>query len=358
MKKTSKTITQEIVAVDLFCGAGGLTRGLADAGVHVRMGIDLDPACKYAYEANNHGAKFLMKSVKEVTERDLSQALSGGITLLAGCAPCQTFSKYNQKAKNTDERWWLLAEFGRLVKELHPDLVTMENVKELKDKDVFSQFVEGLKAENYHVSIQVVDCSEYGIPQQRHRLVLLASRFGKVSLIPSSRYKRKTAREAIGNLPELTAGSVDSKDTLHRCARLSPLNMKRIRASNPGGSWRDWPEELIAECHKRSSGKTYGGVYGRMTWDDPAPTMTTQFYGFGNGRFGHPEQDRGLSLREGALIQTFPRDYKFIDPSMPFSISTVGRLIGNAVPVKLGEVIGKSLVLHVQGLKNKLGKHK
>ncbi len=351
-KKDSAKRGPEIVAVDLFCGAGGLTRGLLDAGVDVRLGVDFDANCKFAYETNNGMAKFLNESVTNLQGKTLKKIFEKGqYSLLAGCAPCQTFSRYNQKATNADDRWWLLSEFGRLVEETHPDFVTMENVQDLADKDVFKEFVSGLEKAHYHVSSQVVNCPDYGIPQRRQRLVLLASRHGKVNLIPSDGEKPKTVRQVIGKQPKLSSGGIDPKDPLHRCARLSPLNLRRIQASKPGGSWRDWPEELRAKCHTRETGKTYGGVYGRMSWDALAPTMTTQFFGFGNGRFGHPDQDRAISLREGALFQTFPQDYDFIDPGKRFSIGVVGRMIGNAVPVKLGEVVGKSFIRHVEELR-------
>ena len=159
--------------------------------------------------------------------------------------------------------------------------------------------------------------------------------------------KPKTVRELIFDLPALEAGHCDPDDRLHFCAALSDLNMRRIQASVQGGTWKDWPEELIAECHKRDTGKTYGGVYGRMEWDKPAPTMTTQFYGFGNGRFGHPEQHRAISIREGAIFQGFPRDYQFLPEGVHHNISLLGKMIGNAVPVGLGTIVGKALVDHV-----------
>ena len=137
-------------------------------------------------------------------------------------------------------------------------------------------------------------------------------------------------------------------DRLHQCSKLSPLNLERIRASKPGGTWRDWSKDLVAQCHTQKSGKTYPGVYGRMEWDQPSSTITTQCFGFGNGRFGHPEQDRAISLREAALLQTFPADYEFVAPNHPIAISHVGKLIGNAVPVKLGQVIAQSILQHIQ----------
>ena len=215
--------------------------------------------------------------------------------------------------------------------------------------DVFKEFVADLEARDYYVDYQVVNCAEYGLPQQRNRLVLLASQLGSIKLLSPKEFKRKTktVKDAIGKLPLIEAGAIDPKDPLHQSSSLSDINCKRILISKPGGTWRDWPEELVADCHKKKSGKTYSSVYGRMNWNEPAPTITTQFFGFGNGRFGHPEQNRAISLREGAILQSFPKKYKFTAPGEPISKKVLGRLIGNAVPVKLGELIGKSILKHV-----------
>lgn len=340
-----------MAAIDLFCGAGGLTHGLEKAGVNVALGVDLDPSCTYPYEANNK-AKFLLKSVSEVSAKEINRIFDKSkFSLLAGCAPCQPFSKYRLgKSDESDDRWNLLAQFQRLVRETKPDIVTMENVPRLQREAVFASFVKSLECQGYKVWNEVVNCSDHGVPQQRERLVLLASRLGSISLKPSVSH-RKTVKEAIGTLPSIGAGEICQKDTLHQASCLSPLNFTRIKASTPGGTWRDWDEELVAECHKKKSGKTYPAVYGRMTWDQPSPTVTTQFYGFGNGRFGHPEQDRALSLREGAILQSFPKTYKFCKPGEPVYRKTIGRLIGNAVPVKLGEAIGKCVLAHVKAHK-------
>ena len=340
----------KINAVDLFCGAGGLTHGLRKAGVDVKLGIDIDPACRYPYEANNE-AKFLLKSVEDVSVDELIKHYgNNNFNLLAGCAPCQTFSTYNQKACPSDKRWWLLLQFGRLVEESAPDLITMENVPGLKDQGVFADFVESLRKQGYHTHYEVIDSSLYGLPQKRRRLVLVASRLGEVRLLSPEEMgvKPTKVKDAIHDLPPLVAGEIDPKDPLHQSSSLSELNLKRIRHSKPGGTWRDWPENLVADCHKKDSGKTYPGVYARMQWDKPAPTMTTQYFGFGNGRFGHPEQDRAISLREGAIFQGFPKDYKFVPPGAPVKKKELGRLIGNAVPVTLGELIGRSLLEHVR----------
>jgi DNA (cytosine-5)-methyltransferase 1 len=238
-----------------------------------------------------------------------------------------------------------------LVAQVKPDLVTMENVPQLPNHSVFYQFLKAF--DDYHVWYDVVDCPQYGIPQRRKRLVLLASRLGQIELLPPTHSEDEyvTVDAVIGKLPSLRAGETDPKDPLHTAAKLSPLNLQRIRQSKPGGTWRDWNKELVAECHRKDSGRSYSGVYGRMEWNKTAPTMTTLCYGFGNGRFGHPEQDRGITLREAAMFQTFPRDYKFTPPDKRVEFRTVGRLIGNAVPVRLGEVIALSLKAHVESLK-------
>ena len=341
---------KSVIAVDLFCGAGGLTKGLEKAGIDVRLGIDMDPACVYPYEANNK-SRYLRKSVEEVTSEEIGRVWEdGSVRLLAGCAPCQPFSTYSKgKTDASDKRWNLLMQFARLVEETLPDVVTMENVPRLAQQEIFLEFVSILERLEYKVSYQVVNCADYGVPQQRQRLVLLASILGQIELIPPSQApdRYKTVREAIGNLPPIDAGEIDKHDQLHQASTLSPTNFKRIKASRPGGTWRDWDESLVADCHKKGSGKTYPSVYGRMSWDSPSPTMTTQFFGFGNGRFGHPEQDRALSLREGAILQSFPKGYKFTPPGEAIARKTVGRMIGNAVPVKLGEAIGKSVLKHV-----------
>ncbi len=340
---------RQIHAIDLFCGVGGLTNGLQKSGIKVDLGIDIDPYCEFPYSANN-ATEFLLKSVEDLDAEELRiHYPKNSITLLAGCAPCQTFSTYNQKAKKSDKRWWLLKEFSRLVEELSPDLVTMENVPRLVEQNVFDKFLKTLIGLGYSVSHCIVDCADYGVPQQRKRLVLLASKFGEIEMISPEKFgeRRRTVREAIGKLPPLLPGESYRWDPLHRCSVLSETNLQRIRASHPGGTWRDWPKALRANCHKKKSGKTYPSVYGRMEWDKPAPTVTTQFFGFGNGRFGHPEQDRALSLREGAIIQSFPDDYIFTEPQSPIYQKIIGRLIGNAVPVKLGQAIGTTLIDHI-----------
>jgi DNA (cytosine-5)-methyltransferase 1 len=352
MRSNEQALTKRdknIACVDLFCGAGGLTHGLIASGVPVVSGVDLDEACRYPYEKNNPGASFRAHDVAKLEVSEIEKWFGNAtVRVLAGCAPCQPFSSYAQRyeTKGT-ERWGLLNHFARMVGELKPDIVTMENVPTVIKHEVFSDFVATLEALKYKVWHDVIDGADYGLPQRRRRTVLLASLHGDIRLRGPSSSKHKTVRDALKKLPVLAHGRASRKDRLHAASGLSDLNVERIRASKPGGSWRDWPVSLIAECHKKKTGKTYPGVYGRMEWDEPSPTLTTQFYGFGNGRFGHPTQTRGLSLREGAILQGFPKAYSFVRRNEPVQFTVLGRLIGNAVPVNLGRAIGESIISHV-----------
>lgn len=340
--------------VDLFCGAGGLTHGFVEEGFNVKVGIDVDETCRFAYEYNN-GAKFVDEDVFSLTPDELRSAFgNAAIKIMVGCAPCQPFSSYNNGDRKKDDKWKLLYRFAELILAIRPDVFSMENVPELRRFEhgkVLEDFVNKLSS-IYKIKDYDVYCPDYGIPQQRTRLVLFGSLYGEISL-PSptcTPQNYKTVRDTIGSLPPLNAGEICPSDPLHRAANLSKTNLERIRQSKPGGTWRDWDYELRAKCHKKGSGKTYSGVYGRMSWDQPSPTMTTLCYGYGNGRFGHPEQDRAISLREAALFQTFPLNYVFVKPGTPYRRKILGRQIGNAVPVKLGKVIAESIHAHLNNV--------
>jgi DNA (cytosine-5)-methyltransferase 1 len=338
--------------IDLFCGAGGLTYGLKSAGLTVKAGVDLDPSCKHPLEENT-GARFECRNVEDLTSVELESWFGDAdIRVLAGCAPCQPFSTYSQSRKSVDGRWELLKHFQRLAIELKPQIVTMENVPGLAKQQVWVEFIGALRSADYQVSWCEVACEEYQVPQSRRRLVLLASLLGPIELRASDDKLKLTVKDAIGGLPRIGAGEASPDDRLHASAGLASTNLERIRASRPGGTWRDWPEELRAACHRKRTGKTYPSVYGRMEWNKPAPTMTTQCYGFGNGRFGHPEQDRAISLREAAIIQSFPIEYSFLAPDDDVSFERLGTLIGNAVPPKLGEAIGRSILEHIEAVRN------
>lgn len=348
----------QIEVVDLFCGIGGLSFGMKTSGFKILAGFDLDWTCQFAYETNNE-ATFNYKDIKTVTAEDILPLYSKkSIKVLAGCAPCQPFSSYAFKNKEKDpNKYDLLYEFGRLVKEVHPDIVTMENVPSIAHfslKNVLEDFVSTLEDEGYKVSYKVVYCPDYGVPQMRKRLVLLASRMGDIQLIPPTHDPQHyvTVRDTIGNLPPLRSGETSKEDPLHRCCTLTPINQRRIEATPYGGSWKDWPEDLILECHKKKGGKSFSSVYGRMKWEDPSPTMTTQCTGLGNGRFGHPDQDRAISAREAALLQTFPIGYRFFSDEKEISLTKASRYIGNAVPPRLGEVIAESIKQHIRNTPN------
>jgi len=348
--------SSKIEVVDLFCGIGGLSYGLKSNGFDIKGGFDIDATCSYAYEYNNK-AKFFSKDVNLVTGEEINGLFSNNsIKVLAGCAPCQPFSSYSHTKKEKDpDKYDLLYQFGRLVKEVHPDIVTMENVAQIlnfKLKPVLQDFKQTLETEGYHVSINRVYCPDYGVPQTRKRLVLLASRFGKITLIPPTHTKDNyvTVGDVIKDLPPVKAGEKCPTDPLHRAIALTPLNMNRIKATPYGGGWRNWPDELVLACHKTDNGKSYGSVYGRMVWEKPSPTMTTECTGYGNGRFGHPVQDRAITPREAALFQTFPMNYKFFENEDEVSISTASRYIGNAVPPKLGEVVAESIKQHLKDI--------
>ncbi len=340
---------KDVACIDLFCGAGGLTHGLISEGIGVVAGVDVDLACKHPFEINN-SSEFIKKDVARLANEQLESLFGGSkIKILAGCAPCQPFSTYSQRYDVlSSPRWGLLYQFDRLVKGTSPDIVTMENVPSVAKHEVFDDFVRSLEKLGYFVHQDVVDCSLYGLPQGRKRMVLLASRLGPIEIVPPKKGRIRTVRDAIGWLPPIDQGQCDPSDPLHCASKLSALNLERIQASVPGGTWRDWPKHLIADCHQRETGRTYPGVYGRMEWDQPAPTLTTQFFGFGNGRFGHPEQDRAISLREGAILQGFPRSYSFTSTGTKAHFKELGRLIGNAVPVTLGRVLGQSINEHLK----------
>lgn len=350
-KLPGRTVHRNVSVVDLFCGIGGMTHGFIKEGFDVVAGVDIDGTCKYAYERNNPGATFYQWNLERVAAEKIGALFPSGHTrILIGCAPCQPFSKLTQKyAKEgtPNDKWRLVRLFSNKIERILPDIVSMENVPELEDHQVFANYVSSLERLGYQIWHEVVACEDYGVPQARHRLVLLASRFGKIRLIPRTHRKWRTLRDVIGGLDPIGAGEMSRRDPLHYSSGLSPLNIQRIRSTPAGGTWRDWPEYLKLECHKRPTGRSYSTAYGRMRWDEPAPTITTEFINLGSGKFGHPEQDRALSIREGALIQTFPKSYRFIRPTQEIGRKRLARHIGNAVPIRLGRIIARSIRKHL-----------
>ncbi len=325
-----------------------MTYGIQKAGIEVIAGVDIDESCKYAYESNNHST-FINKSVTEITGDEINLLFGKeNIKLLMGCAPCQPFSNYRKDKKNRKKHkdWFLLNDFLRIIKLSNPDIVSMENVPVLKKEDIFIEFYNSLKNMGYYVNYDIHNAENYGVPQRRKRLLLLASKFGEIKFL-EKKMKKITVREAIKNLIPIKAGEACKQDFIHRASKLNDLNMKRIKNSVPGKTWELWAKDIIPNCYKKKTGLTYKSVFGRMKWDDVAPTLTTQFYNYGTGRYGHPEQDRAISIREGAILQSFPKNYKFIKEEKDFKITEVARHIGNAVPPKLAEYIGQTIKNHL-----------
>lgn len=339
---------KKIVAIDLFCGIGGLTYGLQDSGIKVTAGVDFDVSCKETYEKNN-STIFLHKDISSLNGEELLEYYNNAdIKILVGCAPCQPFSQHqkNKKDRKKHKDWGLLYEFLRIINETNPDIVSMENVPALQYEEVFLDFIKSLTELGYKITYGIHNAANYGVPQRRKRLLLLASKKSEIKFL-SKKQKIVTVRKAIGKLEPIIAGKENKKDIIHVSPNLSTLNLERIKQSVPGGTWRDWDESLLPECYKKKSGSTYSSVYGRMSWDNVSPTLTTQFNQYGTGRFGHPEQDRAISLREGAILQSFPKNYKFIFKDK-FLSTQVARQIGNAVPPKLARYIGESIIEHIK----------
>lgn len=331
-----------VVGIDVFCGAGGMSRGLQRAGISVVCGIDNDPMVVSTYKRNIH-RRAICSDIRDVTGPQLRRLVPRGAKLvMAVCAPCQPFSKVRKSGKRRSDRH-LLLEVGRLVRSVRPDGLIVENVPQISrsnSKGVLGQFVKLLRAAGYSYALEVLDAKHFGVPQTRARMVLLAVRGRErpVKLPKRRRQQFKTVRDAIEGLPVLRAGGRSRQHPLHVAANLSDDNLERLKATPAnGGDSRSWPTKLRLPCHVRSQG--FYDVYGRMHWDQPAPTLTTRCHSLSNGRFGHPTQRRAISLLEAALLQTFPKSYRFSGNQ-----ADIARQIGNAVPVSLARALGTSLV--------------
>lgn len=342
----------EFVAADLYCGASGLSCGIAEAGFDVKLGVDLDQWCAFPFTANCYG-EFLHEDVQNLSPSTVRSFLkSGEVRLISACVPCQPYSEFNgRRARDKAQGDTAFAAVAKVVVTVKPEFVVMENVVGARRAVGFQRLLTELGRSGYAVSVSIVDAFDFGVAQRRQRLVLLASRMSSaapVLKIPQ-RSKAYSVRSAIGRLPLIKAGETHPRDPLHRSARLSALNLRRLDTSVPGGTWRDWPSKLRLDCHRTGTGAGFSEAYGRMRWDAPAPTITTKFSNYGSGRFGHPEQRRALSLREGALLQGFPRKFRFAAREADLPMGIAARLIGNAVPPPLGRAIGETLIAHAEG---------
>ena len=345
---------------DFFSGCGGASRGFLDAGMEVVFALDSDADAASTFLRNFPSASFESRDIRLVEEDSVRIRVveqRPHPVLFSGCAPCQPFTSHNttRPEPNEDDRVPLLLEFLRFIRASEPDIVFVENVPGIQNacpgSGPLSEFLRGLEEAAYHYSDPrraAVPLKRYGVPQDRRRFLLLASRHGPVDLPPATHGpgtdnpQFATVRDWIGDLPAIQAGESHPEVPNHRAARLSPLNLERVRATPEGGGNRDWPKHLQLKCHKKTTG--YSDVYGRMSWDRPASGLTTRCISYSNGRFGHPDtsQRRAISVREAACLQTFPMDFAFTG-----SLNSMARQIGNSVPVRLATIIGRHVERHL-----------
>lgn len=334
-------------AIDFFCGGGGMTKGLIEAGINVVFGLDSNPLCQETYE-NNNGIPYINRDVTQVTAEELIEEfpilLDNDELLMVGCAPCQPFSVLNPNNPSEHRSVNLLNEFGRIVQGIHPAHIMIENVPGLRGRggEVLQEFLNMLNEEGYEYDYQILNAKNYGVPQNRRRFVLIASRRIEPHIPPATHGDNLlpyvTVFDAIHDYPALEAGQSDENVPNHRAAGLSEINLKRLRSTPAnGGSRTDWPLEFWLNCHENFTGHT--DVYGRMVWENVAPTLTVKCFSISNGRFAHPEQHRAISLREAAALQTFPDDYIFYG-----NLQEIGKQIGNAVPVLLARRIAEYIL--------------
>ncbi len=335
-----------IKVYDFFSGCGGASCGFRKAGLNIALGIDNNIDAAETYQHNFPEANFICKDIRNIAAEDLGEFIDeDSLSLFCGCAPCQPFSQQNTYKSDTDERINLLKEFGRFVEFYLPDFIFIENVPGIQNFSIemspLTEFCNLLEKLNYQKPvIEVTQASKYGVPQTRKRLVMMASKNFKLHLPKfthgpgTNNLNYSTVGEWIKGLAPLKAGEVDTNDPEHCATKLSELNLKRIKATPEGGSRLDWPEELWLECHKKHKG--HSDVYGRLSFDKPASALTTKCISYSNGRFGHPVQNRAISIREAANLQTFPPSYCFYG-----TIGSKAKQIGNAVPPLMAEQFGK-----------------
>lgn len=350
-----------LTAIDAFAGGGGLTVGLKRAGFRVVAAVELEPHAFATYKANHPEVHCLKQDISTLSGSALlDQAGMDRIDLLAGCPPCQGFTSLTAKYKEKDDpRNKLVLEMARLAEETLPRAIMMENVPGLTQKGggLYRELRERLEALGYLLTADILQVADYGVPQLRRRLVLLGGLGFQMSLPDATHSDSKTddlapwrtVRDAIEGMASPVTlrqakaqGNVERSDW-HVVRQLSAQNIKRIHAAKAGKTWPHIPEEVRPPCH-RDGYVGFTNVYGRMQWDRPAPTITGGCTTFSKGRFGHPVDDRTISVREAALLQTFPRDYRLDTPYMEY----VCNMIGNALPCDFAEVISKQCALELR----------
>jgi DNA (cytosine-5)-methyltransferase 1 len=350
----SSVKSRPLLAVDIFSGAGGLTLGLKRAGFRVAAAVEIEDHAFATYKTNHPEVRAIKQDIRTVKGRHLRTMAGGKVDLLAGCPPCQGFSSLTNTSSKRDPRNDLILEMGRLVRELRPRAVMMENVPGLADrgKRLFGHFLRTLDELRYRHIWAVLQVADYGVPQNRRRLVLLAAR-GFNMFLPSPTHDRvgeggllqwKTLRDVIYGmkrpalLEESRKAGGPQRHNWHIVRQLSPTNLARLRATRPGASRAELPKSLRPDCHKAAD-KGYTNVYGRMSWDRLPVAITGGCTTLSKGRFGHPSELRTISVREAARIQTFPDDYVFETPFMEYACE----MIGNALPCDFAETLATSV---------------
>ncbi len=336
------------IAVDVFSGCGGMTTGLEQAGFNVMAGVEIDKAAVVAYKTN-HPEAVVFGNVQQLTGEEIRRELKLGdrnLDLLAGCSPCQGFSRLRTRNRSTavnDDRNDLVIEFVRLVEELLPKTIFFENVPGLTSDERFSKMLERLQSKGYNVDWKILNFADFGVPQRRKRLIVVGSRLGSLA-IPDNPHLKMDVESAIGQLLKPS----ESDDILHQLVGThSPAVLERIKKiPKDGGSRKDLGEDAQLPCHKRIDG--YKDIYGRMAWKKPAPTITRFSFNPSKGRYLHPVQDREITLREAALLQTFPPDYKF--PVEEFGRGAVASMIGEAVPPRFVKYVAEFIKKHLESL--------
>jgi DNA (cytosine-5)-methyltransferase 1 len=322
--------------------------------MEILLGIDMDADAAVTFASNFPESDFICRDIRSIFTWELERYLSRNRKhpiLFSACAPCQPFSKQNRGKHAADQRASLLDELHRFVRRFRPEYLFLENVPGIQrinpTNGPIGRFLKLLDELGYEVAYDVVDFLDYGVPQTRRRLVMTASLLGKFTLPApthgptNGKTPHSTIWDWIGDLPPIDAGSSHKDVPNHRAAALSPTNLRRIASTPEGGDRRDWPDSLILPCHEGHKGHT--DVYGRLRRDRPASTLTTRCVSLSNGRFGHPTQNRALSLREAACLQTFPRDFIFKG-----NFSSMAMQIGNAVPVVMARRFGEAITDHVR----------